>query len=69
MIHVCKVCKEVIPAKRVELGYADTCVKHSTTAKFTGHVVADQKSTTWLDVIRDPKVGQHIQKLSETRGK
>lgn len=69
MSHFCKVCRTPIPQKRVELGYKDTCVNHSTTTRFTGHVVADHKSTTWLDVIRDPQTAKHISRLAETRGK
>ena len=69
MIHFCKVCKQPIPEKRVALGFKTTCVNHSTTARFSGHVVADHKSTTWLNIIRDQETARHIHKLSETRGK
>ena len=65
----CKVCREQIPEGRVKLGYLDTCVKHSKTIRFSGHIVADHKSTTWINIIRDEETAKHIQMLSETRGK
>ena len=64
----CKVCGGLIPEGRVKLGYKDTCVKHSSTARFSGHIVADQKST-WINIIRDEETSKHLQMLSETRGK
>ena len=69
MTHFCKVCRTPIPVKRVELGYKDTCVNHSTTSRFSGHVVADHKSTTWINIIRDPETAKQVAKLNETRGK
>lgn len=69
MTHYCKVCRQPIPQRRVELGYKDSCVNHSTTSKFSGHVVADHKSTTWLNIVRDEQTAKHLHKLSESRGK
>lgn len=65
----CKVCGTEIHPKRVALGYKDSCVNHSTTSKFTGMVVADHKSTTWLNVFRDPATAKHATRLVESRGK
>lgn len=69
MIYYCKVCKKAIPQKRAALGYKDSCVEHSTTNKFTGVVVADHKSTTWLNILKDTETAKHVTKLLETRGK
>lgn len=65
----CRVCKQPIPEKRVALGYSNTCVIHSSIKKFSGVVVADGKSTTWLNVIRDEETAKHIKALTETRGR
>ena len=69
MLHFCKVCQSVIPKRRVELGYPDTCVQHSTTQRYTGNIVAETKATTFINIIRDPEAAKHISMLGANRGK
>lgn len=65
----CKICSSPIPQKRVDLGYKTTCVQHSSTERYTGLNVADAKSTTWMQVIKDPETARYIHSLDTTRGK
>jgi hypothetical protein len=64
----CKVCNKEIPAKRVELGYKDTCVEHSNAFKYVGVVAASGKCDYEISIIRDKETAEHMQKLMETRG-
>jgi RNA polymerase subunit RPABC4/transcription elongation factor Spt4 len=62
----CKVCSEVIHPKRVQLGYDDTCVKHSQTKKFMGLVVTEGKESeeiSSIQVIRNPKIMEELDRL------
>ncbi len=64
MERKCKVCNQTIHPKRVALGYPDTCVNHSTAARYTGLVVADGKSGDQIQVIKDPEIGKKLVGLS-----
>lgn len=62
--NYCKVCQAEIPKKRVELGYKDTCVKHSSAKKYTGIVAASSKSDYEIAIIKDPEQAKHLIGLS-----
>lgn len=64
----CKVCNEAIHPKRVELGYTDTCVNHSSTSKYAGFVAGVGKVDYEVNIVRDPETAKHMQRLIETRG-
>ncbi len=64
----CKVCQKEIPAKRVALGYKDTCVDHSNTFKYVGFVAGTNKVDYEISIVRDLETARHMQKLTETRG-
>jgi hypothetical protein len=64
----CKVCQKEIPAKRVQLGYTDTCVDHSNTFKYVGFVSGTNKVDYQISIVRDEETAKHMQKLVETRG-
>lgn len=68
MKHYCKVCQKVIPQKRVDLGYRDTCVDHSETFKYVGFVAGAGKVDYEISVIRDKETAEHMKRLHETRG-
>jgi hypothetical protein len=60
----CKVCQSEIPEKRVQLGYKDTCVNHSSAQRYSGVITSSGKSDYEIAVIKDPKQAEHIAKLS-----
>ena len=60
----CKVCGDKIHPKRVLLGYKDTCVNHSSAARYTGVVVAEGKTGDSIQIIKDPEVGRKLVELS-----
>lgn len=63
-VHLCKVCNEQIHPKRVELGYKETCVKHSTAERFTAAIsTVNMEGDTEIDIIRDPKIAERIEQL------
>jgi hypothetical protein len=64
----CKVCQKEIPAKRVALGYKDTCVDHSNAFKYVGFVAGANKVDYEISIVRDLETAKHMQKLTETRG-
>lgn len=64
----CKVCQKEIPAKRVALGYKDTCVEHSEAFKYVGFVTSTGKVDYAVNIVRDEETAKHMQKLLETRG-
>ena len=64
----CKICNEVIPQKRVDLGYVDTCVNHSKTFKYVGFVAGANKVDYEMSIVRDKETAEHMQRLVETRG-
>ena len=64
----CKVCNKEIPAKRVALGYKDTCVEHSNAFKYVGVVAASGKCDYEISIIKDKETAEHMQRLMETRG-
>jgi len=64
----CKVCQKEIPAKRVALGYKDTCVDHSNAFKYVGFVAGANKVDYEISIVRDLETARHMQKLTETRG-
>lgn len=62
----CKVCNTLIHPKRVQLGYKDACVNHSSTAKFVGLLVTEGKESeevSSIQVIRDPGLVKEIDRL------
>lgn len=67
-MRYCKVCNEVIPEKRVQLGYPDTCVKHSTAFKYVGFVAGASKVDYEISIVRDRDTAEHMKNLIETRG-
>ncbi len=64
----CKVCSKVIPEKRVQLGYSDTCVDHSNVFKYVGFVSGTNKVDYEISIVRDRETANHMQHLSEMRG-
>lgn len=64
----CKVCQEVIPQRRVELGYKDTCVEHSNAFKYVGFVAGAGKVDYEISIVRDKETAEHMKKLHESRG-
>ena len=64
----CKVCEALIPEKRVQLGYRDTCVEHSSTFKYVGFVAGSGEAEYEVSIVKDPETAQHMQKLCEARG-
>jgi hypothetical protein len=68
MKKYCKVCQSPIPEKRVQLGYADTCVNHSSTFKYVGFVASTGKVDYEVNVVRSEETAKHMQKLVEMRG-
>ena len=68
MKKYCKVCETLIPEKRVELGYKDTCVEHSSTFKYVGFVAGANKVDYEISIVKDKETAQHMQRLLETRG-
>ena len=67
-MRYCKVCQKEIPAKRVELGYKDTCVEHSNVFKYVGFIAGANKVDYEISIVRDPETAEHMQKLTEMRG-
>jgi len=62
--HLCKVCGEIIHPKRVELGYKETCVKHSTAERFTAAIsTVNMEGDTEISIIRDPRVAERLEQL------
>lgn len=68
MKYHCKVCQKAIPEKRVELGYTNTCVEHSSTFKYVGFVAASGKCDYEVSIVRSKETAEHMQRLVETRG-
>lgn len=68
MSKYCKVCSKQIPEKRVQLGYTDTCVDHSSTFKYVGFVSADGKTDYQISIVRDEETAKHMEQLILTRG-
>ena len=64
----CKVCQEVIPAKRVALGYRDTCVEHSNAFRYVGFVAAEGKTDYQVSIVKDLETAKHMELLMTTRG-
>jgi hypothetical protein len=63
-VYTCKVCGEAIHPKRAELGYKDTCVKHSTAERFTAAIsTINMEGDTEISIIRDPKVAEELEQL------
>lgn len=60
----CKVCQTEIPSKRVELGYKDTCVNHSSAQRYSGVIAATGKSDYELAIVKDIEQAKHIAQLS-----
>lgn len=68
MSRFCKVCQQPIPEKRVQLGYADTCVNHSSAFKYVGFVGGANKVDYEISIVRDSETADHMKKLLELRG-
>jgi len=63
-MRTCKVCGEVINPKRVQLGYQETCVKHSTAERFVAAIsTVNMEGDTEISIIRDPKVAEELEQL------
>ena len=60
----CKVCQKEIHPKRVALGYATTCVDHSSAERYTGIVAAGSKNDFEVQIIKDPEIGRQLVQLS-----
>ena len=60
----CKVCQSEIPQRRVERGYIDTCVNHSSAQRYTGVIASSGKSDYEIAIVKDPEVAKHIVELS-----
>ncbi len=60
----CKVCDVEIHPKRVALGYRDTCVNHSLTEKYTGHITETCSETYEVVVIKNPETAKELRRLS-----
>ena len=67
-MRYCKVCQKEIPAKRVALGYTETCVEHSNAFKYVGFVAGANKVDYEISIVRDLETAEHMQKLTEMRG-
>jgi hypothetical protein len=67
-MSICKVCQEEIHPLRVKMGYKTTCVKHSTSERYTGFVVADSKTADSIQIIKDPEVGRKLVEMSNVYG-
>lgn len=65
----CKICREEIHPLRVKMGYNTTCVKHSTSERYTGIIVADHKTADSIQVIKDPEIGRKLMELSNVYGR
>ena len=64
--YYCRICSTEIHPKRAAMGYKTSCVEHSDTAKFTGHIVTEGKESeeiSTVQVIRDPKLAEEIARL------
>ena len=61
-------CSKVIPERRVELGFKDTCVEHSNAFKYVGFVAGAGKVDYEISIVRDRETAVHMQHLSEMRG-
>ena len=68
MSRFCKVCSKVIPERRVELGFKDTCVEHSNAFKYVGFVAGAGKVDYEISIVRDKETANRMQHLSEMRG-
>lgn len=60
----CKVCGEKIPEKRVQLGYKDTCVNHSTTTRFAALLSTNSESDCEISIVRDEETVKRIKELN-----
>lgn len=63
---ICK-CGNVIPVKRVELGY-NRCVECSTEKKASGHLVVHHKTGNEIQVIKDPETAAKMASMSNRNG-
>ena len=68
MKNYCKVCHVAVPQKRVELGYPDSCVEHSSTFRYVSFVAGLNKSDYEISIVRDKETAEHMQQLLTTRG-
>ncbi len=68
-MYKCKICQSDIHPKRVEMGYADTCVLHSDTGKYSGFTVTSAKDTREVQVIKNPEVAKRLFYLDKTKGR
>ena len=68
MSKYCKVCSRLIPERRVQLGYPDTCVDHSSTFRYVGFVASDSKVDYDISIVRDNETAEHMQRLFQSRG-
>ena len=67
-MSTCKVCQEEIHPLRVKMGYKTTCVKHSTSERYTGFVVTDGKTADAIQIIKDPEIGRQLVEMSNVYG-
>jgi len=63
----CKHCEEIIPQKRVDLGYRE-CVNCSTTQRWSANPVIFHKTGNTTEIIKDPEVAADIAFASARKG-
>ena len=68
-MYKCKFCETDLPPKRVQLGYLDTCTRHSTATRYFGFNVVSGKDTREVQVIKNPETYQAISRLDRTKGR
>jgi hypothetical protein len=56
-------CGDEIPEKRLQLGYI-TCVRCSTTEKFSGNLVVHHKTGNEYEVIRNPETAREVRRMT-----
>ena len=66
MEYRCRECNVEIHPKRVQLGYKDSCPSHSTTKKFTAHLVVEGKCEYSVQVIKDDVLAKDLERLSRS---
>lgn len=68
VVKYCKVCGVEIHPKRVQLGYKDTCVNHSTTEKYAGRIMETDTETYEVQVIKNPQTAKELERLASIHG-
>jgi hypothetical protein len=63
----CKHCGNLIPEKRVDMGYRE-CVNCSTVTKWSGAAVNYHKTGNTTEIIKDPEVAREFAYMSARKG-